>query len=202
MRFTLADNLDLRHGEGTVDPTVLVSCIINAPSIRMHALRPDVTGWPGLYLAQVTECDVVLTDVPVVGLQIALERAAADGFEARCRAVVADGAKLPFRESSFDALSHSDVLCCMPAKLSMLQACRRVACTDARMVFSVIAPAASLSASEHQAAIEFGPEFVDVDRDYALLLEQSGWRVQERIDVTAEIAQSIRTSLEGMKLSD
>ncbi|HEV8255639.1 MAG TPA: hypothetical protein VGR42_01575, partial [Casimicrobiaceae bacterium] len=85
------------------------------------------------------------------------------------------------------------------AKLSMLQACRRVARTGARMVFSVIALAPSLSTSERQAAIESGPEFVDVDRDYALLLEQSGWRVQERIDVTAEIAQSIRTSLEGMK---
>jgi ubiquinone/menaquinone biosynthesis C-methylase UbiE len=175
---------------------------------ELLGLRPGVrllevgagAGWPGLYLAQVTGCDVVLTDVPVVGLQIALERAAADGSGERCRAVVADGAKLPFRESSFDALSHSDVLCCMPAKLAMLQACRRVARTGARMVFSVIALAPSLSASERQAAIESGPEFVDVDGDYALLLEQSGWRVQERIDVTAEIAKSIRTSLDRMKL--
>jgi hypothetical protein len=67
------------------------------------------------------------------------------------------------------------------------------------MVFSVIAPAASLSASERRVAIESGPPFVDVDRDYALLLEQSGWCVQERINVTAEFAQSIRTWLEGMK---
>src|SRR5438046_357159 len=35
-------------------------------------------GWPGLYLAQVTGCDVVLTDRPFVGLQIALERSATD----------------------------------------------------------------------------------------------------------------------------
>jgi SAM-dependent methyltransferase len=171
-------------------------------------LRPGVrlldvgagAGWPGLYLAHVTGCDVVLADLPVVGLQIALERAAADGIKARCRAVVADGATLPFGESSFDALSHSDVLCCMPAKLSMLQACRRVACEGARMVFSVIASAPSLSPSERQIAIESGPEFVDVDGDYALLLEQSGWSVQERMDVTAEFAKSMRTTLEGMKL--
>ena len=156
-------------------------------------------GWPGLYLAQVTGCDVVLTDRPVVGLQIALERAVADRFDERCGVVVADGAALPFGENSFDALSHSDVLCCMPAKLSMLQACRRVTRTGARMVFSVIAPAPSLSASERQIAIESGPPFVDVDGDYALLLGQSGWRVQEHIDVTAEFAQSIRTWLEGMK---
>jgi SAM-dependent methyltransferase len=171
-------------------------------------LRPGVrlldvgagAGWPGLYLAYVTGCDVVLADLPVVGLQVALERAAADGVEERCRAVVADGATLPFGDSSFDALSHSDVLCCMPAKLSMLQACRRVAREGARMVFSVIAPASSLSPSERQIAIESGPEFVDVDGDYAVLLEQSGWSVQERVDVTAEFAKSIRTSVEGMKL--
>jgi len=174
---------------------------------ELLGLRPGVrlldvgagAGWPGLYLAQVTGCDVVLADLPVLGLQIALERAAADGFEERCSAVVSEGAVLPFGESSFDALSHSDVLCCMPAKLAMLHACRRVACTGAKMVFSVIAPATSLSASERQVAIESGPPFVDVDRDYALLLEQSGWRVQERIDVTTEFAQSIRTWLEGMK---
>jgi SAM-dependent methyltransferase len=174
---------------------------------ELLGLRPGVrlldvgagAGWPGLYLAHVTGCDVVLADLPVVGLQIALERAAADGFEERCRVVVADGAALPFGESSFDAVSHSDVLCCMPAKLAMLQACRRVACTGARMVFSVIAPAASLSASERQVAIASGPQFVDVGGDYAILLEQSGWRVQERMDVTAEFAQSIGTWLEGMK---
>jgi hypothetical protein len=68
------------------------------------------------------------------------------------------------------------------------------------MVFSVIAPAPSLSPSERQIAVESGPEFVDVDGDYALLLEQSGWGVQQRIDVTAEYAQTIRASLEGMKL--
>lgn len=171
-------------------------------------LRPGVrlldvgagAGWPGLHLAHVTGCDVVLADLPVVGLQIALARAAADGIKERCRAVVADGATLPFGESSFDALSHSDVLCCMPAKRSMLQACRRVAREGARMGFSVIAPASSLSPSARQIAIESGPEFVDVDGDYALLLEQSGWSVQERMDVTAEFAKSMRTTLEGMKL--
>ena len=175
---------------------------------ELLALRPAVrlldvgagAGWPGLYLAQLTGCNVVLADLPLVGLQVALERAAADGFEERCRAVVADGAALPFAASSFDALSHSDVLCCMPAKLSMLCACRRVARSGARMVFSVIALAASLSASERQIAIESGPGFVDADGDYALLLEQSGWGVQERIDVTAEFAQTIRNSLEAMKL--
>jgi ubiquinone/menaquinone biosynthesis C-methylase UbiE len=167
------------------------------PGVRLLDVGAGA-GWPGLYFARSTGCDVVLADPPLIGLQIALERAAADGLEARCWAVVADGAALPFPENVFDAVSHSDVLCCMPAKLSLLQGCRRVARTGTRMAFSVIAPAASLSAAERQIAIESGPQFVDLDGDYASLLDQSGWRVLERINVTEEFAQSIRISLAGM----
>jgi SAM-dependent methyltransferase len=170
------------------------------------ALRPgtrllDVgagAGWPGLYLAQISGCDVVLTDIPHDGVRLALERAARDGIGERCRAVVSDGAALPFADSSFDAISHSDVLCCMPAKLELLHECRRVARAGAPMVFSVIAPAATLSEAERGLAIESGPEFVDVDGDYPTLLEQSDWRVLQRIDVTNVFARSIRTSLHLM----
>src|SRR5882762_8136085 len=35
------------------------------------------SGWPGLYLAQLTGCDVVMVDLPLAALRIARERAAA-----------------------------------------------------------------------------------------------------------------------------
>jgi SAM-dependent methyltransferase len=157
------------------------------------------SGWPGLYLAQLLGCHVVLVDLPLVGLRVALQRAAADGLEMRCRTIVADGAALPFRDGSFDAVSHSDVLCCLEAKLAVLQACRRVARAAAMMAFSVIAPASSLSAAEREIAIESGPPFLDVDRDYADLLDQSGWGLLERWDVSKEFAYSLRTSIEAVK---
>jgi hypothetical protein len=50
---------------------------------------------------------------------------------------------------------------------------------------------------EGRLAIESGPEFVNVD-GYPTLLEQSDWRVSQRIDVTEVFAQSIRTSLHLM----
>jgi ubiquinone/menaquinone biosynthesis C-methylase UbiE len=155
-------------------------------------------GWPGLYLSLISGCDVVLTDIPHVGVRLALERAARDGVGERCRAVVSDGTALPFAAGSFDAISHSDVLCCMPAKLALLKECRRVACEGASMVFSVIAPAAELSDAERRFAIESGPEFVDLEGSYPTLLEQSDWRILQRIDVTKVFAQSIRTSLRLM----
>jgi hypothetical protein len=63
-------------------------------------------------------------------------RAEAAGVADRCRAVVADGVALPFADASCDAIRHSDVLCCMAAKLDLLRECRRVAVSHARMVFS------------------------------------------------------------------
>ena len=67
------------------------------------------------------------------------------------------------------------------------------------MVFTVIAPAPSLTDSKRQIAIDSGPPFVDVPDDYAVLLEQSRWRLQERTDLTAAFLQSMRTHLEGMQ---
>ena len=157
------------------------------------------SGWPGLYLAQLTGCDVVMVDLPLAALRIARERAAADGLAKRCDAVAADGAALPFRDASFDALNHSEVLCCTPDKLGVLQACRRVAREGSRMVFTIQALAPSLSDSERRIAMESGPKFVDTKVDYEVLLAQSGWWLQERDDLTAAFLQSMRTELDGMQ---
>ena len=158
------------------------------------------SGWPGLYLAQLTGCNVVMVDLPLAALRIARERAAGDGLSHRCCAVAADGAALPFRDGSFDALNHSEVLCCTPDKLAVLQACRRVARDSSRMAFTIIALAPSLSDSERQIALESGPKFVDVNDDYAVLLGRSGWCLQERTDLTAAFLHSMRAELEGMQL--
>ena len=68
-------------------------------------------GWPGLYLAKVRRCSVVLTDLPEEGLRTARRRAAAEGIGERATAVVASARRLPFAHESFDAVVHTDVLC-------------------------------------------------------------------------------------------
>jgi cyclopropane fatty-acyl-phospholipid synthase-like methyltransferase len=68
-------------------------------------------GWPGLYLAARTGCRVVLTDLPLEGLQVAANRAASEGLLARTVVVAAAASGLPFRASSFDVIIHTYVLC-------------------------------------------------------------------------------------------
>ena len=97
-------------------------------------------------------------------------------------------------------MSHSDLLCCTPDKLGVLRACRRVARDGARTVFTVIAPAPSSTDSERRIATASGPKFVDTPDDYAILLDRSGWRLQERMDLTAELLQYVRAELEGMQV--
>jgi hypothetical protein len=68
-------------------------------------------GWPGLYLAITTGCDVVLSDQPVDGLRHGVDRSVREGIGDRCAAVAATARDLPFRPGSFDAVVHTDVLC-------------------------------------------------------------------------------------------
>ena len=88
----LAQRLDLRAGDRLLD----------VGSGR---------GWPGLYLAKVTGCSVVLTDIPEEGLATARKRAAVEGLAERSQAVASSARRLPFKIESFDAVVHTDVLC-------------------------------------------------------------------------------------------
>lgn len=68
-------------------------------------------GWPGLYLAAITGCEVLLTDLTVEGLGQAVRRAAAEGLAERASAVAASAASLPLRPREVDAVVQTDVLC-------------------------------------------------------------------------------------------
>jgi len=85
------------------------------PQLRLRpgTLLLDVgagRGWPGLYLARKTGCDVVLADVPAPGLATALARADEAGLSGHAYPVRAAAQHLPFRSGTFDAVVHTDTL--------------------------------------------------------------------------------------------
>ena len=65
-------------------------------------------GWPALFLAKLTGCESVLSDVPSVGLREAMRWASRECI--RSTFARASGTMLPFRPRSFDAIVHTDVL--------------------------------------------------------------------------------------------
>jgi len=180
-----------------------------AQIIEMLSLRPGIklldvgagSGWPGLFLADTSGCDVTLLDLPLNALIKARQRASSDSIDDRVSATAASGSAMPFRNASFDAISHSDVLCCMPEKAEMFRECRRVATDRAKMLFSVISVPRHLSEADHRRAVEAGPPFVDAPSSYAELLAKNGWRLVERIDATPDHKRSLSALVKAFENS-
>jgi len=156
------------------------------------------TGWPGIYLAALTACDVTLLDIPVNSLKYAQQRAIDEKVEQNCKAVAASGCALPFTTGSFETIGHSDVLCCLSEKLEMLKECRRVAHDGAKMLFYVIAPARGLSPADLDEACEVGPPFVGVPDDYSELLKTSAWNLIKKTDLSNEYLNALSRLVDGL----
>ena len=158
-------------------------------------------GWPSLLMARLTGCEAVLTDPSITALRLARERGRREKLLARPIMVAADGAALPFRDASFDAIHHADVLCCMPRKHRLLRECRRVGRMGARMAFSVISLARPPENAEEANLLQLsGPSHPDAQADYAELLGATGWRLEERGDVTSEFLRSMEVLLQQFEL--
>ena len=153
------------------------------------------SGWPGLYLAALSGCDIILVDVPWEGLAIAAARAKADRLTGVCSVAAADGGALPYGDGYFDAITHSDVLCCLPGKLAVLAECRRTVSDGGRMIFTVISVAEDLSRVDYARAIEIGPPYIEDGTDYPEMLRQTGWALVERVDLGARFLDTARISL-------
>ena len=158
------------------------------------------SGWPGLYFAATTGCDVVLTDIPFYGLRSAAARARADALSGARGVVAADGAALPFASAAFDAVSHSDVLCCLRPKRAALASCRRVARAGARTAFTVISIPPGLSLADHERAVAAAPSFAESKESYPAMLEMTGWKITDHVDLTGEFIESSRRMQEEEKV--
>jgi cyclopropane fatty-acyl-phospholipid synthase-like methyltransferase len=154
-------------------------------------------GWPGLYLAQQTGCHVIGTDLPLDGLVRARARSIADGLGGRASYAMATGRSQPLRPGSFDAVVHTDVLCCLGPKLAVLRASHALLRPGGRLAFTTIHVAPDLDARRHRRAVRAGPWQVATRRPYPELVAQAGFRDVAVIDVTPEYARTQRVWLDA-----
>lgn len=170
---------------------LLAQVLALGPGVRLLDLGAG-RGWPGLYLAASTGCTVVLADVPAEGLRSAMTRATREQLSGRAAATVANARRLPFRRAAFDAIVHTDVLCCLRPKLSVLRECHRLLRPGGRTAFYVIHPAAGLSHAGRRRASRDGPPAVATSRCYREMIGSAGFSHVSEMDCTAEFAQVAR----------
>ncbi len=175
----------------TVDEIQLIIALLGLNEDKYMLELGAGTGWPGLKLAEQTACQALLTDLPLDGLKIAHRRAATDGLDEKVAVAAASGSLLPFPTASFDAVFHSDVLCCLPEKKEVLEECRRCVAPGGCMVFPVIFPTTNLSAEDQQLVLDGGPPFGEIEQSYPDMLAQTGWEMTKQIDLTDQFTQSM-----------
>lgn len=133
------------------------------------------SGWPALFMTEQTGCESVLSDYPLTGLLEAKKRAGEDGLNAMM--VQADGAGLPLADATFDAVCHSDVLCCLTQKAEVIGECHRVLKPGGTLVFTVLELSESF-VREGNRDHDFGPEYASVDQPYEEILTSTGFKVE------------------------
>jgi ubiquinone/menaquinone biosynthesis C-methylase UbiE len=168
-----------------------------APGVHLLEVGAG-SGWPGLYLAKVSDCAVTMTDLLPDGLHIAAERAARERAEGDANGrffAAADSAALPFADRSFDAIVHSDVLCCVEQKAETLRACRRALKDDGRMAFTVILTTPGLAGEDLAQAIAGGPTYIATEIEYPDMVRQTGWEISLIDDITPQYADALANML-------
>ena len=127
----------------------------------------------------------------------ARSRSIEDGVAGRASYVVATGRHQPLRPGAFDAVVHTDVLCCLGPKLAVLRACQPVLRPGGRLAFTTIHVAPGLDGPRHRRAVRAGPPHVATRRPYPELVAQAGFIDVIEIDVTDDYARTQRAWLDA-----
>jgi 2-polyprenyl-3-methyl-5-hydroxy-6-metoxy-1,4-benzoquinol methylase len=92
------------------------------------------------------------------------------------------------RPGSFDAVVHTDVMCCLGPKLTVLRACRQLLRPGGRLAFTTIHLAPGLDDQQRRRAHRAGPVGVATRAEYPTLIARAGFADIVQIDVTSDYA--------------
>lgn len=148
------------------------------------------SGGPALRLAERTGADVVGIDLLEEGIATATRLAEERELGDRVRFVRTDaGARLPFTDGSFDAVSSIDVMCHLPNRLEILREWHRVAAPGARVLFTDPTIVTGLVTDDELAdRSAVGVYVFSVEGLDETLLARAGFEVERREDLTENMA--------------
>ena len=167
---------------------------------RVLRLRPGMRvldigagrGYPSLHLAATTGCDVVAADLPQASLQSARKRAARLRLGRRAAFVRASAPHGPFRAGSFDAVVHTDVMCCLGPKQAALRKCYEALRPGGRMAFYTIYIPEGLSARDYERAKRSRGRNLASRKPYMSLMRDAGFEDVRVFDATRAFGATSR----------
>jgi hypothetical protein len=126
------------------------------------------------------------------GLAIALETARQRHLATCASAIVASARQLPLRHSTFDAVVHTDVLCCLSGKLSALRGSRQVLKSGGRTAFFTIYVPGGLSGQARRRALAAAPHYGWSRVSNVQLMRSAGFAEIDETDCTDRYLKTLR----------
>ena len=144
-----------------------------------------------LHLAETIGCQIVGVDINELGIRGAKELARTRGLDSRVRFEQCDvSKKLPFDDSTFDAVFSNDVLCHVSGRLGLLVEIFRVLKPSGRMLFSdALVIGGMISAEEIATRSSIGFYFFSPPGENERLLKQAGFPQVDTTDTTENAAK-------------
>ena len=154
-------------------------------------------GYPGLYLAKTTGCRVVGTDLPLASLRVGDGRMRRDRTARRAALLAASAVRLPFRARTFDAIVHTDVLCCLRPKLAVLRACYQLLRPGGRIAFTTIYIAPGVSERDYRRAVRARGPGVAEKRAMLELVQTAGFANARERDMTRAFGRTTQAYIDN-----
>jgi cyclopropane fatty-acyl-phospholipid synthase-like methyltransferase len=133
-----------------------------------------------------------LSDLPHEGLVIALRTARQRQLASRASAIVASARRLPLRSATFDAVVHTETLCCLSAKASVLRASRQVLKPGGRTAFFTIYVPSGLLKASRRRALAAAPRYGWSPVSNQQLMQSAGFADIVEIDCTEQYLRTLR----------
>lgn len=157
------------------------------------------TGRPAIRLAQATGCEVTGITVSQTQVELANQRASAEGVSQQVRFQYGDALQIPFPDASFDAVWAIESMFHMPDRAQVMSEINRVLRPGGALLIAdaiEIAPMTEQQRMILYSAFAVG-SFITKDQ-YKMSVREAGMEVVEVLDVTTNIKQTVAKTIENM----